>query len=179
MICCGRALYDAWGLRVGFQVFYPHWRKCLVRAVVKVPVRAEPCDGAQDGRSLRSKRSRSVTLSPSTSALRAYARGERKFFRFAFLNRAGREYRRTSLLTPLYRPFTLSPALQKMPYSHFNDLPAAIRERAAKIKLAVFDVDGVLTDGKLCYTDDGRELKSFHVHDGFGLKRLMANGIEV
>jgi len=66
-----------------------------------------------------------------------------------------------------------------MPYSHFNDLPAAIRERAAKIKLAVFDVDGVLTDGKLCYSDDGRELKSFHVHDGFGLKRLMANGIEV
>ena len=66
-----------------------------------------------------------------------------------------------------------------MPYSHFNNLPADIRERAAKIKLAVFDVDGVLTDGKLCYIDDGRELKAFHVHDGFGLKRLMANGIEV
>ena len=66
-----------------------------------------------------------------------------------------------------------------MSYSHFNDLPADIRARAARVRLAVFDVDGVLTDGKLCYSDDGRELKSFHVHDGFGLKRLMANGVEV
>jgi len=66
-----------------------------------------------------------------------------------------------------------------MPYSDLNDLPTDIRDRAAKVRLAVFDVDGVLTDGKLCYSDDGRELKSFHVHDGFGLKRLMANGIEV
>ena len=66
-----------------------------------------------------------------------------------------------------------------MPYSHFNDLPADIRERAARVKLAIFDVDGVLTDGKLWYSDDGRELKAFHAHDGFGLKRLIANGIEV
>ena len=66
-----------------------------------------------------------------------------------------------------------------MPHSDLNELPADIRDRAARIKLAVFDVDGVLTDGKLCYSDDGRELKSFHVHDGFGLKRLMANGVEV
>ena len=66
-----------------------------------------------------------------------------------------------------------------MPYSHLNDLPADIRERAAQVKLAMFDVDGVLTDGKLYYSDDGRESKAFHVHDGFGLKRLMANGIEV
>ena len=66
-----------------------------------------------------------------------------------------------------------------MPYSHLNDLPSDIRERAARVRLAVFDVDGVLTDGRLSYTDDGRELKSFHVHDGLGLKRLMANGIEV
>jgi 3-deoxy-D-manno-octulosonate 8-phosphate phosphatase (KDO 8-P phosphatase) len=56
-----------------------------------------------------------------------------------------------------------------MPYSHLNDLPADIRERAARVKLAVFDVDGVLTDGKLWFSDDGRELKAFHVQDGFGL----------
>ncbi len=61
----------------------------------------------------------------------------------------------------------------------FNDLPADIRTRAARIKLAVFDVDGVLTDGKLWYAADGHELKAFHVHDGLGLKRLLANGIEV
>lgn len=60
-----------------------------------------------------------------------------------------------------------------------TDLPADIRERAARIRLAVFDVDGVLTDGTLWYAADGRELKAFHAHDGLGLKRLLANGIEV
>ncbi|MDR2012244.1 MAG: HAD hydrolase family protein [Rhodanobacter sp.] len=66
-----------------------------------------------------------------------------------------------------------------MPYDHFADLPADIRERAARVKLAVFDVDGVLTDGKLWYTADGHELKAFNAHDGLGFKRLLANGIEV
>ena len=66
-----------------------------------------------------------------------------------------------------------------MPYSPANDLSPEIRERAAKIRLALFDVDGVLTDGRLYYSEDGRESKAFHVHDGLGLKRLMANGIEV
>ncbi|MEO5561053.1 MAG: 3-deoxy-manno-octulosonate-8-phosphatase KdsC [Dokdonella sp.] len=60
-----------------------------------------------------------------------------------------------------------------------TDLPPNIRERAARIRLAVFDVDGVLTDGKLWYTADGHELKAFNVHDGMGLKRLLTNGIEV
>ncbi|MFC4819366.1 KdsC family phosphatase [Dokdonella ginsengisoli] len=60
-----------------------------------------------------------------------------------------------------------------------NDFPADIRERAAGVKLAVFDVDGVLTDGKLWYTADGHELKAFNVLDGLGLKRLLANGVEV
>ena len=66
-----------------------------------------------------------------------------------------------------------------MPYPDLTAVPADIRERAARVKLALFDVDGVLTDGRLLYTDDGRELKAFHVHDGLGLKRLIANGIEV
>jgi 3-deoxy-D-manno-octulosonate 8-phosphate phosphatase (KDO 8-P phosphatase) len=60
-----------------------------------------------------------------------------------------------------------------------TDLPADIRDRASRIKLAIFDVDGVLTDGKLVYAEDGHELKAFHVHDGLGLKRLLANHIEV
>ncbi|WP_386066669.1 KdsC family phosphatase [Tahibacter sp. UC22_41] len=58
-------------------------------------------------------------------------------------------------------------------------LPAELRERAAAVRLAVFDVDGVLTDGRLWYSEDQRELKAFHVHDGLGLRRLLANGIEV
>lgn len=66
-----------------------------------------------------------------------------------------------------------------MPCSPLDDLPPEIRDRAAGVRLAVFDVDGVLTDGHLWFTEDGRELKAFHVHDGLGLKRLRANGIEV
>lgn len=60
-----------------------------------------------------------------------------------------------------------------------DSIPAEILERAARIKLAVFDVDGVLTDGHLWFSEDGHELKAFHVHDGLGLKRLLANGVEV
>lgn len=42
--------------------------------------------------------------------------------------------------------------------------------RAAKIELLLLDVDGVLTDGRIVYADDGTELKLFHVRDGSGLK---------
>lgn len=54
-----------------------------------------------------------------------------------------------------------------------------VRRRASRIRLAAFDVDGTLTDGRLWYTEDGHELKAFHALDGHGLKRLLANGIEV
>jgi 3-deoxy-D-manno-octulosonate 8-phosphate phosphatase (KDO 8-P phosphatase) len=56
---------------------------------------------------------------------------------------------------------------------------ADLKQRAARIKLAVFDVDGVLTDGRLYYGAGGEELKVFHVHDGQGLKRLRAAGVTV
>ena len=62
---------------------------------------------------------------------------------------------------------------------HLANLTADILERAARIRLAVFDVDGTLTDGRLWYGEDGRETKVFHVHDGLGLKRLQANGVQV
>ncbi len=55
----------------------------------------------------------------------------------------------------------------------------AVRVRAATIRLAVFDVDGVLTDGTLLIDADGRESKRFHVHDGLGLKALIRHGIVV
>lgn len=64
-----------------------------------------------------------------------------------------------------------------MPYSHLNDYPADIRERAARVKLACFDVDGTLTDGRLLFDSEGRELKAFHVHDGMGLVLLRKAGI--
>jgi 3-deoxy-D-manno-octulosonate 8-phosphate phosphatase (KDO 8-P phosphatase) len=53
------------------------------------------------------------------------------------------------------------------------------KKRAANIRLAAFDIDGVLTDGTLTYDDRGREYKTFHAHDGLGLKLLQQAGIAV
>lgn len=66
-----------------------------------------------------------------------------------------------------------------MPYSHLNDYPADVRERAARIRLACFDVDGTLTDGRLYFDGEGNELKAFHVHDGQGLALLRKAGVTV
>lgn len=52
-----------------------------------------------------------------------------------------------------------------------------IQERAARVRLVVFDVDGVFTDGRLHYGPGGEELKVFHVHDGQGVKRLLKSGV--
>ena len=49
----------------------------------------------------------------------------------------------------------------------------------AAIRLLALDVDGVLTDGRLWYSETAGEMKAFHVHDGTGLKRLMAAGVHV
>ena len=64
-----------------------------------------------------------------------------------------------------------------MPY--LANLPADLIARAAGIRLAVFDVDGTLTDGRLYYGEDGRETKVFFVQDGLGLKRLQVHGVQV
>src|SRR5215210_6334700 len=49
--------------------------------------------------------------------------------------------------------------------------------KAQAIKLAIFDVDGVLTDGGLHYSDSGEEVKIFDVRDGHGMKMLQASGV--
>lgn len=54
-----------------------------------------------------------------------------------------------------------------------------ILAKAAQIKLVVFDVDGVLTDGSLFVGDDGQEYKAFHSRDGFGMKLLRKSGVEI
>mgnify|MGYP006286613447 CR=1 FL=1 len=51
--------------------------------------------------------------------------------------------------------------------------------KAARIRLVVFDVDGVLTDGSLFLGDDGQEYKAFHSRDGHGMKLLQAAGVEI
>ena len=53
------------------------------------------------------------------------------------------------------------------------------KTRAGRVKLIAFDIDGVMTDGGLHYTDDGGELKTFNVQDGLGIKLLQRAGIEV
>ena len=55
----------------------------------------------------------------------------------------------------------------------------ALREPAARVRLAVFDVDGVFTDGRLIYGPQGEAYKTFHVRDGYGLVQLGAAGIVI
>jgi 3-deoxy-D-manno-octulosonate 8-phosphate phosphatase (KDO 8-P phosphatase) len=52
-------------------------------------------------------------------------------------------------------------------------------ERAKRIKLIAFDVDGVMTDGRLIIGDDGLEYKAFNSLDGLGMKLLKASGVEM
>lgn len=54
-----------------------------------------------------------------------------------------------------------------------------LKSRLSQVKLLALDVDGVLTDGGLYYTERGEELKKFNVKDGLGIKLLMRAGIEV
>ena len=51
--------------------------------------------------------------------------------------------------------------------------------RAKELKLFLLDVDGVLTDGTITYTDEGNEIKTFHTRDGLGIRLLMESGVEV
>lgn len=55
----------------------------------------------------------------------------------------------------------------------------SILDRAKNIKLVIFDVDGVLTDGSIIIGDDGEEYKAFHSRDGHGMKLLQYTGVEI
>ncbi|MGZ8253649.1 MAG: KdsC family phosphatase [Burkholderiaceae bacterium] len=52
-------------------------------------------------------------------------------------------------------------------------------QRAAQIRLLALDVDGVLTDGRLYYGEQGEALKVFDVRDGHGIRMLLDQGVEV
>jgi 3-deoxy-D-manno-octulosonate 8-phosphate phosphatase (KDO 8-P phosphatase) len=60
-----------------------------------------------------------------------------------------------------------------------TSMDAALRERAAKVRLVILDVDGVLTNGTLYLDHAGNELKAFNARDGLGIKALQRCGIEV
>ncbi len=53
-----------------------------------------------------------------------------------------------------------------------------VLKRASRIRLLISDVDGVMTDGSITYTEEGIEIKSFSVMDGLGIKLLLEAGVE-
>lgn len=60
-----------------------------------------------------------------------------------------------------------------------SEVTNEILSRAKKIKVIIFDVDGVMTDGGLTIGDDAQEYKTFHSHDGLGMKLLKKSGIQM
>jgi YrbI family 3-deoxy-D-manno-octulosonate 8-phosphate phosphatase len=53
------------------------------------------------------------------------------------------------------------------------------KDTAAKIKMLILDVDGVMTNGRITINEQGEEIKTFHAKDGQGLRLLMDSGIDV
>lgn len=61
----------------------------------------------------------------------------------------------------------------------YGPIPAPIFEKAAAISLLICDVDGVFSDGRIYMGNQGEEFKAFHTRDGYGVKCLMAAGVEM
>lgn len=59
------------------------------------------------------------------------------------------------------------------------ELPQEVVRRAEQVRLLIFDVDGVLTDGRLFFDDKGIEYKAFHSRDGHGIKMLLESGVDI
>lgn len=59
------------------------------------------------------------------------------------------------------------------------EVPHTVLEQAKSVRLVLFDVDGVLTDGRLFIGDDGQEYKAFNSKDGHGMKMLIRSGVEI
>ncbi len=55
----------------------------------------------------------------------------------------------------------------------------SLNKKLSGIKLLLLDVDGVLTDGRITYTDSGEQIKQFNVKDGLGMRLLMDAGVDV
>ncbi len=60
-----------------------------------------------------------------------------------------------------------------------NTVSEGVLARAKKIKVVIFDVDGVMTNGGLTIGDDGQEYKTFNTQDGLGMKLLKKSGVEM
>lgn len=60
-----------------------------------------------------------------------------------------------------------------------SEIDDSIIDRARKIKLLILDVDGVLSNGQLFFTNSGEEIKAFNSLDGHGIKMLQNSGVKV
>ena len=61
----------------------------------------------------------------------------------------------------------------------YQVVPQSVINSAKNIKLLICDIEGVFSDGSIYLGNDGEELKTFNTKDGFGIKALMKNGVEV
>lgn len=59
-----------------------------------------------------------------------------------------------------------------------TELMTELRSRASRVKLMIFDIDGVFTDGSLLFTAEGDAMKSFNSLDGHGVKMLQSAGVQ-
>src|SRR3989304_3047173 len=94
----------------------------------------------------------------------------------------GKTEKRTNTNAP-GRPKTVA-ASSPSPITHHPSLLVPsfevsdeVLKLASKVKLVLFDVDGVLTDARLILGDDGQEYKAFNSKDGHGIKMLQRNGV--
>ncbi len=72
-----------------------------------------------------------------------------------------------------------SACIEHMTLTRLAGRDSTLMSRAGNIRLVCFDVDGTLTDGRLFFDSEGREMKAFHVHDGQGMVLLREMGITV
>ena len=61
----------------------------------------------------------------------------------------------------------------------YGPIAQSVMEKAAKIRLLICDVDGVMSDGLIYQGNSGEELKAFNVRDGYGIRCLLTSGVEV
>ena len=66
-----------------------------------------------------------------------------------------------------------------MPLVDLSGVDEQLLERARKIRMLALDVDGILTDGRLYFDNQGNEIKAFCTRDGLGIKALQSQDIEV
>lgn len=76
-------------------------------------------------------------------------------------------------------PTEPAPAAAPVPGSDESEPIADLPRRADALRWLLFDVDGVLTDGRLWYTSEGETLKAFHVRDGLAFRLAQRAGLRI